>query len=247
MLLSIAVLATVAVDLYDPHMPPKPPRILRFGQSSHSDDVAVVAEVMSDEEWMAVYYVKLTPTPAIIEVRVMRIVGAIEGQRAGLLDHVSAAASTTGEPLAARLLQRLHPGEVLAEFEKANQSAMLAALRAALDDVEARGEGSADQGAPRGDRFLASVARLYVEAVERGSRRPIVDLQSALNDRNSPPLPALSAGQTRDLVAKARREGLLTRPEDGGTRAGGQLTQKAERLLDGGSDTMTQPDRSQSG
>ncbi|MDQ3678637.1 MAG: hypothetical protein M3401_17870 [Actinomycetota bacterium] len=202
-------------------MSKKSPRIL--GRSPHSDDIAVVIEPMEDEGWMAAYYVRTTGTPAIVEIRIVPMSGdGAAAQVENLRDHVPAGPQP-GQPLAARVLQRLHPGQVVAPFQKAASAAMAAALK----DAEAQ-----HVQAAQGDVFLAIVAMLYVEAVLNGSRTPIVDVQEQLNNWEAHrPAAPFSPTQVRDLIVKARREGLLERPEGGGTRPGGRLTPKAEALL----------------
>jgi len=78
----------------------------------------------------------------------------------------------------------------------------------------------------REDRFYAIVAAAYVDAIERGSRTPVVSAAEALSNARSGPY---EPPYVRDLLHVARQRGLLTRPPRG--RAGGQLTDKARALL----------------
>ncbi len=73
----------------------------------------------------------------------------------------------------------------------------------------------------RDDLYYARIAALYVELIERGSRRPTADLADQL--------PKLTRDAVVQLVHEARNRLLLTKPPAG--RSGGELTQKAKRLL----------------
>ena len=72
-----------------------------------------------------------------------------------------------------------------------------------------------------GDSKLALIARLYVQAQERGSRRQNAEVAQALGMRSS---------QVRDAIHRARRQGLLTATRKQGA-SGGELTPKAVVLL----------------
>lgn len=84
----------------------------------------------------------------------------------------------------------------------------------------------------RSDLYFAVWAAAYVDLVERGIRTPIKELAA------NPPLPlapwSLDGKASRhtiaDIVAEARTRGLLTAPALPG-RAGGELTERAKRLL----------------
>lgn len=78
----------------------------------------------------------------------------------------------------------------------------------------------------RDDRFYVAVASLYVEALERGSRRPVVDAAQELSAKRRG---VFEPAYVRDVLHVARQRGLLSRPPKG--RAGGQLTDKARALL----------------
>jgi hypothetical protein len=78
----------------------------------------------------------------------------------------------------------------------------------------------------RDDRFYATVAALYIEAIERGSNKPVVEAAQTLSKRRSG---AYEPAYVRDLLHVARQRGLLTRPPRG--RAGGQLTDKGRTAL----------------
>lgn len=79
----------------------------------------------------------------------------------------------------------------------------------------------------RDDQFYAVVASMYVDALERGSRKPVVDAAAALSKARRG---TYEPTYVRDLLHVARQRGLLTRPPKG--RAGGQLTDKARQVLD---------------
>jgi len=78
----------------------------------------------------------------------------------------------------------------------------------------------------REDRFYAAVAALYVEALEQGSRKPVVDAAGTLSRKRRG---TYDPAYVRDLLHVARQRGLLTRPPRG--RAGGQLTDKGRAAL----------------
>src|SRR5678816_3153782 len=72
-----------------------------------------------------------------------------------------------------------------------------------------------------GEVRLAWIARCYVEALRRGSRRQNADVARQLH---------LSEPQVRDSVLWARRKGLLSKTEKQGL-PGGELTPRAIELL----------------
>ena len=74
----------------------------------------------------------------------------------------------------------------------------------------------------RDDDYYLAVAVRYVQAVERGSRQPTVDVTAQMG--------GFRRSHVRDLISEARRRGLLTAAPRG--RAGGRLTRKAARLLE---------------
>jgi hypothetical protein len=78
---------------------------------------------------------------------------------------------------------------------------------------------------PHSPTFLATVAALYVAALDRGSKQPLNDVVSGLERQKR----HYSKPHVRDLIRRARREGYLTRTQKG--RAGGLLTEKAEQAL----------------
>jgi hypothetical protein len=67
---------------------------------------------------------------------------------------------------------------------------------------------------------LARLAADYLSTVASGSRRPVVDLAA----RRS-----WSVGRTRDMLGRARTQGMLVSAGRG--RAGGTLSEEAQRLL----------------
>lgn len=74
----------------------------------------------------------------------------------------------------------------------------------------------------RDDAYYLDVAIRYVQAIEHGSRQPIADVAEQMG--------GFRRGHVRDLVAEARKRGLLTSAPKG--LAGGKLTAKALRLLE---------------
>lgn len=75
--------------------------------------------------------------------------------------------------------------------------------------------------AGRDDRFYAQIARQYVDAIRRGSGKPVEDVAAQTK---------YNASTIRDMLHRARRRGLLTPAGQG--KAGGNLTKRAERLLE---------------
>ncbi len=72
----------------------------------------------------------------------------------------------------------------------------------------------------RPEIFYAEMAGAYVEELQAGSKRPIVDLAKRLR---------LDRSKVRDMIYAARRRGLLSEARHG--KRGGDLTDKAKRLL----------------
>ncbi len=71
------------------------------------------------------------------------------------------------------------------------------------------------------DKFYATIAKAYVDALQRGSKSPIQDLATALD---------YSTHHIRDLVKNARQKGLLSAAPGRG-RAGGHLTDQGRELI----------------
>lgn len=84
----------------------------------------------------------------------------------------------------------------------------------------------------RPDIFYARLAASYVEALMAGSRSPTADV--AKNFLYSPE-------HVRDAIHTARERGLLSRPPGKG-RPGGQLTERAKAMLDGGATSESTPE-----
>lgn len=78
----------------------------------------------------------------------------------------------------------------------------------------------------RGDRYYATVAAAYVDALRQRSRQPVVDAARTLTEATGG---TYKASYVRDLLHVARTRGLLTRPPKG--RAGGELTEKGRTAL----------------
>jgi hypothetical protein len=79
------------------------------------------------------------------------------------------------------------------------------------------------QALGRGDIKLARIAKLYVDAMSRGSRTQNVDVAAQLG---------LKESQVRDAIHRARLRGLLSDTRKQGA-AGGELTAKAFDILTG--------------
>ena len=73
----------------------------------------------------------------------------------------------------------------------------------------------------RSDIFYARLARDYVKAIERGSKRPVEKIAKARN---------LPKERVRDMLHAARKRGLLTRGFRG--HSVGELTEKGRKLLE---------------
>ena len=121
--------------------------------------------------------------------------------------------------ITSRLLRDIKMGEhrksVPVVLKKLRRWAPVSVERSRLARAEPR-----RQGRPPIDEVrLAKIAKRYVEALQAGSERPIVDTADAVG---------LTSSGTRDLMYKARRRGILTPTIRG--RSGGQLTEKGRRL-----------------
>lgn len=81
--------------------------------------------------------------------------------------------------------------------------------------------GGQPRGRPRlNDLLLARTAQAYLQALERGSGRPVLDAAARLGEKPE---------RVRDLLHRARRRGLLVGEKNGA--AGGALTAPARELL----------------
>ena len=142
-------------------------------------------------------------------------------QTVGLaITHSSAQLPEGGFPL--RLLRRVTESEIRAIYE--------VRVETAREPVELRKAPSTDLKPMRPRRRgrrpiplteLARLARSYLDGVESG--QPVEKIAAA---------EFISVDHFRDLLTRARREGILTKPPRG--RAGGVLTALGERLLGDG-------------
>lgn len=79
------------------------------------------------------------------------------------------------------------------------------------------------------DLELAQWAERYVRALESEPRRPYAVLMERYGTSDEPDAQTWSMNGLRSIIDRARRAGLLTPTQQG--RTGGELTEKAERLL----------------
>lgn len=133
-------------------------------------------------------------------------------------------------PISARLLREIPFGEIersarhslrweLASRFHSDHPAVVASLDAGghqLRESLAKDPRPGRRG--RADAVYASLAAAYVHRL--GSGREVAELAEEMN---------YSASQVRNMLAEARRRGLLTHPAPG--KSGGQLTHKALQLL----------------
>ncbi len=123
-----------------------------------------------------------------------------------------------GEPVTTRMLRSIRLGELQRAAEETIRRGVSAGslpeqLRSAFAETPRPGR----RGRP--PRFYADLAANYVERLS--SPRPVAELAEAMH---------LSTSQVRNLLFQARERGLLT--SAGPRRAGGDLTDKARRLLE---------------
>jgi predicted transcriptional regulator len=144
---------------------------------------------------------------------------AMSDLREGLVRHDEDAPAVT-----ARLMRSLPIGEI----QQVAQAALVTRTGPWERDVPNRW-GAAFAEAPRpgrkgrDERAYAEVAAMYLALVHGGSKAPLVDLAKRLN---------YSVSRIKNIIHEARRRGLLSKSSRG--RRGGELTEKARRLLDDG-------------
>lgn len=171
-----------------------------------------------DEDWDIA--LRLDPQEGRLVVSELRVAAATsltEKQLSAMFTGLAKEANIPPGGVTTTLLRRLKVPELLDEFR----------LRRELTTLSFIGrEGNAtlvagDSGAGRGysDSFYAEFAAAYLRLVAAGERRPAVILGDQLG---------LSTRSVQSRLATARRLGLLT-GESG--KAGGELTEKARRLL----------------
>lgn len=138
--------------------------------------------------------------------------------------------------ITARLLRRLHPANAQ-RFARSELAERAEPRDPLADAVALHGYRAADlqaqpgPGRPRRpDRFCAEIAAEYTKALDTGSTKPIEDTAELMH---------YSPAYVRDVISKARRRGLLTRTGRG--RAGGQLTAKGRRTLEGDERSSDRP------
>ncbi|HEY3067858.1 MAG TPA: hypothetical protein VGL09_18870 [Methylomirabilota bacterium] len=184
-----------------------------------------------DGEWVAAYRVlSQNGTPVIGEVRLFP--NERNRQNSGVWSGVllGPKATVPAGGVTHRLLRELRVGHHLSEM-----GGILANIRRqGFEDDVLAGHGLAQAAPPaasgrrRGrkpfpDRFYAEVARDYVDAIERGSKRPTVEAARRL--------PLARRQRVRDILHEARQRELLTDPPRG-RRQGGDLTPRARALLE---------------
>jgi hypothetical protein len=177
-------------------------------------------EAPLSNEWTAAYRVVAQRGQTVIaELRVLpRAVGAYwSGRWAGELRPHSATVPRGG--LSASVVRSIRVGAHLQAGED-----ILAVMRTKghLDEQsdEQIGRSVRRRMQDRSTLDLARLAKRYVDALQRGSRRPIHDI--ATEDR-------VEASTIRMAIYRARQRGLLTKPKQGSR--GGTLTPAAAQLL----------------
>ncbi len=196
-------------------------------------DGYVRVRIPLDDNWLAVYELgERDGEPVIGEVRVLPLPKSRKAERelkAALSERpITYQAEKPSRPLTARTLRRLSPGLAL---ELARETLLELPGKYLVGFHGIRPEALTAPRRPgrrgRSDRFWAEIAVLYVEALSRGSRRPIADVAGRLSAQGEP----YSQSRVRDVVREARVRGLLT-PAEGRGRAGGQLTERAKSILE---------------
>ena len=197
---------------------------LRFRTAISGDGVDVIQDLGG---WAAVY--RLDPSsPRIASIRIEPGDGLVRAGRRP--------AEPTGD-LRGRMIRLLAPGAALAAGLEAlrafgadprlgGAASFLADwagvdLPALIADLEARA--LAAQAPDRRRLALVATAARYIDALDRGDRRPVATVAAELGLR---PI------QVRDRLSFAREQGLLER-SGGQGRAGGRLTPKARAILEG--------------
>jgi hypothetical protein len=193
-------------------------------------------EVPIDRRWVAFYRVVVKQgEPIVAEVRVLPSEpGQDPGRWSGSADAVDAAVPAR----ALRALRLSDPGElfpkIVANLSRRHGDAATARIlgRHGLEpdqQIHPRRPGRAG----RTDEYYVRWAAAYIERVAAGSRHPIKDLAA------DPPVQIegvtrrvrIIDATVRDILLHARQRRLLTNPSQG--KAGGTLTAKAIKILDG--------------
>ena len=189
-----------------------------------------------DEDWLSyVRFAAVDGRPVIAELRVLPTAAqfgeAGDPWLAPTLDRTEWP-EPPDEGLTSRALRRVHLGEAVdrahKEIQKRLERDRERERRRLMPKFTAEAVSAPRQPGRRGrdDRFYATVAAIYVEALERDPRRPVVLAAQILSKRRRG---TYKPAYVRDLLHVARQRGLLTKPPKG--RAGGQLTDKAQAAL----------------
>ena len=186
-----------------------------------------------DEDWFSyVRFVAIDGRPVIAELRVLPTAAQFgevgDPWMAPALDRTEWP-EPPDEGLTSRALRRVHLGQAVDLAHKQIQKLLDRDREPRLmPKFTAEAVSAPRQPGRRGrdDRFYATVAAIYVEALERDPRRPVVLAAQMLSKRRRG---TFKPAYVRDLLHVARQRGLLTRPPKG--RAGGQLTGKARAAL----------------
>jgi len=208
------------VEGFEPAIDPQPGRLMIVGKELPGD--GPTARVLFE----------VNDLPDVrVAVRLAVATGELVAIEVGDSDVISGSASAVPKPISARLLRRVPFGEIesaarlLLKWELAVRHHHEAPeVRAMLGDggrqlreslAEARRPGRRG----RNDAPYASLAAEYVKRLA-STTTPVKDLALEMH---------FSDHRIRNMLAEARRRGLLTRPPSG--KSGGQLTEKAVALL----------------
>lgn len=132
-----------------------------------------------------------------------------------------------------RVLRNIHPDKIIRRaLAEAASSQMMTVTAAAvgIDVAQPPRRYRRPGRAGHGDRHFAQWAGHYVDAIARGSRRPVADLAAQHRVPRS---------WVRDTIHECRRRDMLTDPPGQG-QAGGELTGKAQDILAESSDSESE-------
>ena len=197
-----------------------------------------------DAAWKAAYYVDTRGgTPTIVEIRIVPVNTRFETIDTGDVDgddvDVDVLSNLAGHepvglperPLSARSLQRrLRPGRAIRVFATVPgylSDASLAKVGLTREMLAQEPDRHRRGGLP--DYFIAAVAKLYVDALNRRSPRPVEDVTKQLNEIRAS---RHRATYVRDLLVRARKDGLLAPESPGRGKAQGWLTPKGQKALE---------------
>jgi hypothetical protein len=198
----------------------KPISDRRSIQPTSLDDTQMVVEQPLDENgsWRALYRLAHAKDRVVVAEIWVGPTAGVDQQRQAWLDRQLDPTTNdeAGKGVPARTVRALRPGAARREGGQVSY----AAEQTPIAQIET------DRWTPRkGDVRLAQTAKLYVEALQTGSKRPVADVQDQLAQEGH----RYNATTIRTMLNRARKRGLLTPASKG--RAGGDLTDEARKLL----------------